>query len=362
MRPEKITFNMIIPCHNTSEKYIRRLLDSLLPENQGIEKDQLEIIIVDDYSDDKTYLDICHKDYDNKLNIVYVETDPEKRNGTPSFTRNTGMEYITKDWLCFCDHDDFYEKNALSIFEKHIQEFNTPYAICGNMRSWNEESDKYVDFIHRQAWLHGKCYNIKHLIKPYNIRFYNDIYTHEDIGFNCIVQSILYELNADFDYIDDFIYRWVEESSSITRSYIDKYGRDISRGYLHDNFNDYIIAAARPFFEKAKTGNWWFVNQVVMTLLHCYFYYMGAIFREGEELYEDNLDDIKKFYKKIVEEVEMEPLDIINFVASDERKYQIVRNDCIMHEGCFMEYASFPDFVLYLDQDYREKISGGKNG
>ena len=252
-----------------------------------------------------------------------------------------------------------YEKDALSKLENHIAEFNTPYAICGNMRSWCEEEDKYVDFIHRQAWLHGKCYNVKHLIKPYDIKFYN-IRTHEDIAFNCIVQSVLYELNTDFEYIDEFLYRWIEEPSSITRSYSDNIivndkGESINRGYLHDNFNDYIISAADPFMEKAKTGNWWFVNQVVMALLHCYFYYMGAIFRDGRELYEDNLEDIKRFYARIEEEIEINPYEIIEFVAADERKYQIVRNDCIMHEGCFMEYISFPDFVLFLDSDYREK-------
>lgn len=353
MRNEKISFSMIVPCYNTSEKFITRLLNSILPENQGIEKDQLELIIVDDCSTDKAFLDIC-KTYEDRINIVYVQTDPEKRNSTPAFTRNTGMDYVTKDWLCFCDHDDMYEKDALSKFEKHIKEFNTPYAICGNMRSWDEKEDKYVDFIHKQAWLHGKCYNMKHLIKPYNVRFYNQIRTHEDVGFNCIVASILYELNTDFDYIDEFIYRWIEEPTSITRSYRDEFGREIERGYLHDNFNDYIIAASEAFFDKARTGNWWFVNQVVMTLLHAYFYYMGAIFREGVELYNDNLEDIKNLYKKIIEQAEMTPLEIIEFVASDERKYQIVRNDCIMHEGCFMEYTSFPDFVLFLDQKYKE--------
>lgn len=356
MEREKITFSMIIPCYNTPERYMTRLLDSITPENQGINKDQLEVIIVDDCSTDKSFLDIC-KSYEDRINFVYVETDPEYHTGYPSYPRNVGLDYVTKDWLCFCDHDDMYEKDALSIVEKHIVEFNTPYAICGNMRSWNEEKDKYTDFIHRQAWLHGKLYSMKHLIKPYNIKFFN-IKTHEDIGFNCIIQSIMYELNTDFDYIDAFLYRWLEEPTSITRSYNDdhKISDDIIRGYLHDNFNDYIIAGAYAFFDRAKSGNWWFVNQIIMTLLHCYFYYMGAIFRHGEELYEDNLEDIRNFYNKIIDEIGINAIDIIKFVASDERKYQLVRNDCIMHEGCFMEYVSFPDFVLYLDEEYKKRL------
>lgn len=340
MEKQKINFSMIIPCYNTPKKFITRLLDSLT--KQGIEKNQLEIIIVDDRSEDKGFLNTA-KTYEDRLNIKYTETDNDIH--TPANTREAGLPLVTGDWLCFCDHDDMYEEGVLAEIEKFIQEYNPPFAICGNMRSWDEKENKFIDFIHKQAWLHGKFYNMKHLVIPYNIHFYKDIWTHEDIGWNCQCQAAMYELNTDFTYVDIMVYRWINEPTSITRRETN------TRGYLHEYLDEYIKAASEPFMELAKTGNWWFVNQVFMTLLHAYFYYMGAIYREGTELYEDNLQIIKDFYKHIIEELEITPQDIIAFVNEDGRKYQIVRNDCIMHEGAFIEVISFPDFINFLHNE-----------
>lgn len=340
MKKQKVTFSMIIPCYNSPIRFINRLLTSLT--KQGIEKDQLQVILVDDQSTEKEYLETA-KTFEDKLNIEYVTTEGDYH--TPANTRECGLPYVKGDWLCFCDHDDMYEDNALAEIEHYIQENNPPFAICGNMRSWNEEKNEFVNFIHKQAQLHGKFYNIKHLIKPYDIHFYRDIKTHEDIGQNCQCQAVLYELNTDFNYVDIMVYRQVEEPTSITRRETN------TRGYLHEYIHEYIKAASEPFMKLAKTGNQFFVNQVIMTLLHAYFYYMGAIYREGTEKYEDNLQVIKDFYKRIIEELEMTAQDIIIFVDQDARKYQIVRNDCMLHEGAFIEVISFADFVFFLDKE-----------
>ena len=338
MEIPKIKFSIIVPCYNTNPAWTERMLDSFT--RQGVDSDQIEVILVDDRSTETDWIDTASK-YD--LNISIVSTD-EDTDHTPGNTRNKGLEYITGDWLCFCDHDDMFEDDTLLKVQEHIHKHNSPYGICCNMRSWNEKEDKYVDFVHKQAWLHGKFYNVKHLIQPYNIRFLKGMHTHEDIAFNCSCQAVMYELNTDFEYVDIMAYRWIEEPTSITRGFPD-------RGYLHEYFLDYTRAASEPFFKGAKTGNWWFVNQILMCLLHLYFYYMGAIYREGVERYEDNLEVIKDFYDKIAKELNLTSVDIIYFVADDAKKYQVVRNDCIMHEGCFMEAISFPDFVQWLEKE-----------
>lgn len=345
MEKQKVKFSMIIPCYNSPKRFIVRLLNSLT--KQGIEKDQLEVIIVDDQSTKKEFLDVA-KTYEDRLNIIYTETKNDLH--TPANTRETGLPLVTGDWLCFCDHDDMYEENALAQIQEYIQEYNPPFAICGNMRSWNEKENKFVNFIQKQAWLHGKFYNMKHLIIPYDIHFYTNIVTHEDIGWNCRCQAAMYELNTDFAYANIMVYRWIEESTSITRKETN------TRGYLHEYLDEYIKAASEPFMKMAKTGNWWFINQVFMTLLHAYFYYMGAIYREGTEKYEDNLEIIKNFYKYIIEELEITPADIVNFIGEDGRKYQIVRNDCMMHEGAFIELISFPDFISFLHNEVFNKM------
>ena len=188
-----MTFSMIIPCYN-SVKTIKKLLESLT--RQGVDKNELQVIIVDDNSSDKSYLDIC-KNFEDILNIEYYSTDTDIH--CPGNTRREGMKHIKGDWLCFCDHDDYYEDNALKLIKAYINNLDhTAYVISTIMNSVSSEDYEYVQkYAHKIAWLHGKFFSVKNLIEPYEINFKKDLVTHEDIYFNSSILNVLFQLNAD---------------------------------------------------------------------------------------------------------------------------------------------------------------------
>ena len=333
-----VKFSLIIPCYNTALKDLDRLLSSVT--RQGICKDDLQVIIVDDGSTDTSFYAIADS-YEDLLNIEIHVSDYEMH--CPSNSRRFGMQFVKNEWVCFCDHDDFFEDNAFSIVRGIIEQTGEQYLVCTLMRSWDEENDKYTVIDNQQAWLHGKFYNMKNLCAVKPINFKKDLISHEDIYFNSAVGSVLFSMNRDFLYHPIPTYRWVENPNSVSRR-----PRD-DRGYMFENFNDYIIAASEPFFDGAKSGDDMSLNQFLMTLLHAYFYYETASYHFGAKDFKDCLLYIRDFMQLIMTEFDMSSDDIVNYVYSDPARYNLVRRDCDLLCGDFIEKTSFRNFIYFLN-------------
>ena len=98
--------SFIVPVYNV-ERYLSTCLDSIL--NQGIDKDDFEIILVEDFSTDGS-LQIC-KDYSCKYkNIVLIEND---KNIGLGLTRNKGMAHARGEYIHFVDSDDYLFPNSI---------------------------------------------------------------------------------------------------------------------------------------------------------------------------------------------------------------------------------------------------------
>lgn len=98
--------SIIIPYYN-ADKWIGRMLDSLL--NQNLDKDEYEIIVVDDGSKDEP---VILQDYVCRYsNISYIRQE----NGGPGTARNTGISAATGEYIFFCDSDDYIAENVLGI-------------------------------------------------------------------------------------------------------------------------------------------------------------------------------------------------------------------------------------------------------
>ena len=98
--------SFIIPVYNV-ERYLSTCLDSIL--NQEIDKDEFEIILVEDCSTDGS-LQIC-KDYSSKYkNIILIKND---KNIGLGLTRNKGMECARGEYIHFVDSDDYLFPNSI---------------------------------------------------------------------------------------------------------------------------------------------------------------------------------------------------------------------------------------------------------
>ena len=106
-----IQISVIVPAYN-EEIYIGRCLRSLL--NQSILKDNYEIIVVDDNSNDNTFEVI--KLYIDK--IKYLKNS--KNQGLP-YSLNVGIKNAKGNFVVRVDSDDYVHSDFLKILSMHLQ-------------------------------------------------------------------------------------------------------------------------------------------------------------------------------------------------------------------------------------------------
>lgn len=113
--------SVIIPVYN-AENYIDRCLKSVINQTYR----NMEIIIIDDKSTDKTFT-ICEKYRKNDTRIKLFEN---KNKGVAS-ARNYGLEQATGTYITFVDSDDWLEVNMYEIMIRNIEENQVDFALCG---------------------------------------------------------------------------------------------------------------------------------------------------------------------------------------------------------------------------------------
>ncbi len=119
---KKFKISVVIPIYN-NEKFIHRTLMSI--ENQTFGIENIEVIMVDDNSNDNTY-DVIKK-YCEKyegFNAIHIKNGT----GSPGTPRNIGLLESTSDYVIFLDHDDLFEINALEILYRTITEYDCDFV------------------------------------------------------------------------------------------------------------------------------------------------------------------------------------------------------------------------------------------
>ena len=102
--------SIIIPVYN-AENTIKECLMSVLAQNL----EDVQVIVVDDYSTDSSYL-ICKEMQKDNSSIELYQTEGKG----VSAARNTGLRHADGKIIGFCDADDYFEKNA---FVRVLREF-----------------------------------------------------------------------------------------------------------------------------------------------------------------------------------------------------------------------------------------------
>lgn len=210
--------SVIIPLYN-SEKYIIQCVDSILNQDY----DNIEIIIVNDGSTDKSGVLVCDKYKENKK-VKYIY---QNNFGAPS-ARNKGLEFSTGDYIVFFDSDDYMECNCLSQMMELFNE-NVDLVICGadevdvhgnkiGIKKTNCKyeliDEKYEKYFY-DPYPGNKIFKAS-IIHEYDIRFDN-VRIGQDLNFyikySCFASNIIY-----FDRILSH-YRIVESGISRTKNF-----------------------------------------------------------------------------------------------------------------------------------------------
>lgn len=104
--------SIIVPVYNAAET-LERCVEHIIAQKEA----NLEIVLVDDHSQDDSYA-ICKKLQQKNNEIIVCQTDG---NGV-SASRNTGLAKASGDIIGFCDSDDVFEDGIFQTLGKIFSE------------------------------------------------------------------------------------------------------------------------------------------------------------------------------------------------------------------------------------------------
>ena len=199
----KYLISFIVPVFNTGTN-IENIVNSILKVSSTMDN-ILEIIVIDDGSDDQETLDSLKNI--SKLNDVSVI---RQKNSGPSASRNIGISNTSGEWIGFCDSDDIidsehllntvktikmnnYKNSDMLVFGwsiRHNQDNKSTYRhINLEKQSITGEKDIAQKTL-KSLSLDGRMYNLwnrlyrKNIIRDNNIKLDENLRFGEDLIFN----------------------------------------------------------------------------------------------------------------------------------------------------------------------------------
>ena len=179
-------FSIIITCYNR-EKLISRCIRSALHQ-KNINRYDYEIIVVDDFSKDKSLEKIS--EFDSLVSVL-----KNKKNYGLAFSRNTGLKKAKGKYVVMLDSDDFLAENFLFIsglflesnawdaaatdyFKvnlkgvkiKKVSAKKNPIA-CGIL--FKKKSLESIKFYNQKLRLHEEVDLMKRFLKKYKLGYIN---------------------------------------------------------------------------------------------------------------------------------------------------------------------------------------------
>lgn len=318
---------LLIPQYNETDEVVKPMLDSIAIQ-QGIDFDELEVLIGNDGSDIKLSEDFL-KGYPYSIRYFQFE------HTSPAGTRQRLFDIASADYVMFCDADDMF-LNALAlctIFYYIDKGFDA--LICDFVEQFKNRNTGDINYItHKrdERFVHGKVYRRQHIIDN-NIVWREDIKYHEDGTYN-----VLAIYTADkVEQCKNPIYLWRWRDNSICRTdplYVLKtYTRMIySNSYLVKDFVD------REMFGKAK-------YQVGILVYSTYYMLNKDIW----------LDPMNAKYRyeteKCFKEYWSNHKDMFNLIDDKTRNTLIAgvkRRELL--EGLMLEKFTFDEWVKHIEE------------
>lgn len=232
--------SVIIPCYNC-EKWIIKCIESI--KNQDYQG-EIEIICVDDCSNDNTIQII--RNYKNSTcdNITILENE---KNSGPANSRNRGIQCSTGEWLAFCDSDDWFDKDFVSLMVSEAMKDDSDIVMC-NYKKILESNGSVIlvdylkdisnNYTNEECIVYSKASLCLLLVKKSifeNLRI-PDLRNGEDIAIVPVLEAkaekIAYIRKAPYNYL----IRKDSASNKITAKVF--YSLCGAYKYINDNLND----------------------------------------------------------------------------------------------------------------------------
>lgn len=147
--------SIIIPVFRT-EKFISRCIDSVKKQTY----EQIEIILVDDGSDDSSP-QICDRYTldDSRIKVIH------KENGGLSSARNAGIDIAQGEYISFVDSDDYIAEDMIEILMNAIEKYDAELAMIKYQEVKSSQPRKQISLYEETIYLKDEIEAAFHVLK-----------------------------------------------------------------------------------------------------------------------------------------------------------------------------------------------------
>lgn len=203
-----INYSFIIP-HKNSTELLNRLINTI-PD-----RDDIEIIIIDDNSDLSEY----EKNKFPGLDKPNTKIIFDKENKGAGHARNIGIKNAQGKWLLFADADDYYNNDFINVLDSKIE--SNLDILYFNVRinfKWRFLlAEKYKEYFNGN----GNVNDIKYIWNPWNKVFSRNFIIRNDLWFEEIPvgNDAMFCLRASYNaknikIINDQLYTYTNDNTN----------------------------------------------------------------------------------------------------------------------------------------------------
>ena len=262
--------SIIIPVYGV-EKYVEDCIRSCI-ENIGDSTQNVEVIVVDDGSKDRSMEIVCSL----TEGLPYFRILTQKNQGL-SVARNTGLYSAKGDFVWFIDSDDYIRNGAIQLVLKAIQNdvdiIDVSYEDVGEFSNRLEVykqhatfSDGFKVFSGRQRFVKGFNVGVpfhifrRQFLIENKLEMYPGIF-HEDCEFTPRAMWVAAKVKVQ----DDIVYFYRRRQNSIMTVSNPKKATDLI--FVANRLNEYFCSSPLSVSEKVKVDN--LISMFFCNGLHC---------------------------------------------------------------------------------------------
>ncbi len=234
--------SVIIPSYNSVD-FLNQTINSI--KNQTIGFENIEVIIVDDYSTDNTQ-ELINQYCEKYNNIKTYESG--KKTGTPGRSRNIAIKHAEADYIMFLDHDDKYLEDTVENLYNAITKNSADIAI-GKFQTFGDNYIVSEDWITEDVILNSIDENTlffsinniwrmifpKEFIEKHDLKFPEGVFA-EDLTF--MIDAFV---NADkIVFINDIVYNFRLRTGDNSSTSLSK-GMHYLNGLIEGYYNTFEV-------------------------------------------------------------------------------------------------------------------------
>lgn len=208
-----ITISIVAPIYGV-ENYITKFTESVFSQSYP----HIEFIFVNDGTKDNS-IKVLNDIIDSKYNHLrpYIKIINKENEGLPA-ARNTGLKFVTGDYVCHVDSDDWLSANSIAKIAAKIEETNADVIYYNLIKEYPTRSKNKKERYYRpDAQREYVCnmYNHRSFAsvcnKCFRVSLYkeNVIYTPK-YGYaeDCYVTTQLIGYSKSIAYLDEYVYHY----------------------------------------------------------------------------------------------------------------------------------------------------------